>query len=79
MLSLIAAREALDDAGLNDRSLRIGFVSANTVGGMDRSEKFFADFGVTSNDPEACLKSVSPAIINRVMRECELYGMFVKG
>ena len=45
LLSLIAAREALDNAGIRNRSsLRIGFVSANTVGGMDKSEKFFADF-----------------------------------
>lgn len=45
LLSLIAAREALEDAGIADRSaLRTGFISANTVGGMDRSEKFFVDF-----------------------------------
>jgi 3-oxoacyl-(acyl-carrier-protein) synthase len=45
LLSLLAAREALDDSGIGDRSsLRAGFISANTVGGMDRSEKFFADF-----------------------------------
>ncbi|MDP4148395.1 MAG: beta-ketoacyl-[acyl-carrier-protein] synthase family protein [Bacteroidota bacterium] len=42
LLSLLAAREALDDAALPERSdLRIGFISANTVGGMDRSEQFF--------------------------------------
>jgi len=44
-LSLIAAREALSDAAIpNLNSLRTGFVSANTVGGMDRSEHFFIDF-----------------------------------
>jgi 3-oxoacyl-(acyl-carrier-protein) synthase len=44
-LSLIAAKEAVADAaipGLN--SLRTGFVSANTVGGMDKSEDFFVEF-----------------------------------
>jgi 3-oxoacyl-(acyl-carrier-protein) synthase len=48
LLSLIAAREALDDAGIDSSShhgpLRTGFISANTVGGMDKGEKFFADF-----------------------------------
>ncbi len=45
LLSLIAAREALNDAAIPDlHSFRIGFVSANTVGGMDKSEDFFIDF-----------------------------------
>jgi 3-oxoacyl-[acyl-carrier-protein] synthase-1 len=42
MLSLIAAREALENASIPALdTLRTGFVSANTVGGMDRTEKFF--------------------------------------
>jgi 3-oxoacyl-(acyl-carrier-protein) synthase len=45
MLSLIAAREALNDASIPGfADLRSGFVSANTVGGMDKSEDFFVDF-----------------------------------
>jgi len=44
LLSLIAARESLNDAAISDLSLRTGFVSANTVGGMDKSEDFFVDF-----------------------------------
>lgn len=45
LLSMIAAKEAYDDARLNraDR-FRIGFVSANTVGGMDKTEEFFSPF-----------------------------------
>lgn len=44
LLSLIAAKEALENAGIeNIRSWRTGFVSANTVGGMDKSERFRAD------------------------------------
>lgn len=45
MLSMLAAKEALDSAaipGLN--KLRTGFISANTVGGMDRTELFFESF-----------------------------------
>lgn len=49
LLSLIAAQEALKDAAITDMaSLRIGFVSANTVGGMDKSEFFFIDY-ITDN------------------------------
>jgi 3-oxoacyl-(acyl-carrier-protein) synthase len=45
LLSLVAAGEALADAGIADlKGLRVGFVSANTVGGMDKSEDFFIDF-----------------------------------
>jgi 3-oxoacyl-[acyl-carrier-protein] synthase-1 len=45
LLSLLAARESLTDAEIpNLTSLRLGFVSANTVGGMDRSEDFFIRF-----------------------------------
>ncbi len=45
LLSAVAAKEALDDAGISNlASLRTGFISANTVGGMDKSEHFFSDF-----------------------------------
>jgi 3-oxoacyl-[acyl-carrier-protein] synthase-1 len=45
MLSLVAAREAIADAAIpNLANLRTGFVSANTVGGMDKSEGFFIEF-----------------------------------
>ncbi|HZY37539.1 MAG TPA: beta-ketoacyl-[acyl-carrier-protein] synthase family protein [Mucilaginibacter sp.] len=44
-LSLVAAREAVADAAIPELSKwRTGFISANTVGGMDRSEDFFVDF-----------------------------------
>ncbi|MFI5137132.1 MAG: beta-ketoacyl-[acyl-carrier-protein] synthase family protein [Sphingobacteriales bacterium] len=45
LLSLVAAREAINDATVpNFDTLRTGLVSANTVGGMDKSEDFFIDF-----------------------------------
>jgi 3-oxoacyl-(acyl-carrier-protein) synthase len=45
MLGLHAAKEALADAGINDlHRWRTGLISATTVGGMDRTEKFFTDF-----------------------------------
>jgi 3-oxoacyl-(acyl-carrier-protein) synthase len=50
LLSIIAAKEALADADIRDLdSLRSGFVSANTVGGMDKSEDFFIDFNKDNN------------------------------
>ena len=43
LLALIAAREAIENAGIPDLPRwRTGIVSANTVGGMDRTEAFFA-------------------------------------
>src|SRR5688572_25921692 len=45
MLSMLAAREALDAASVPaTKKWRTGFISANTVGGMDRSENFFKEF-----------------------------------
>lgn len=45
LLSLIAAREALERAAIPDRARwRTGFISANTVGGMDRTENFYPQF-----------------------------------
>ena len=45
LLSCVAAEEALNDAAIPDLAmLRTGFVSANSVGGMDKSEEFFVDF-----------------------------------
>jgi 3-oxoacyl-[acyl-carrier-protein] synthase-1 len=45
LLGLIAAREAMQNAGIskNDK-FRTGLISATSVGGMDKSEKFYRDF-----------------------------------
>ena len=45
LLSLVAAKEALLSSGIEDlQSLRTGFISANSVGGMDKTENFFVEF-----------------------------------
>ena len=45
LLSAIAAKEALHNAAIeNFNELRTGFISANTVGGMDKTEDFFPYF-----------------------------------
>jgi 3-oxoacyl-(acyl-carrier-protein) synthase len=50
LLSCVAAREALRDAGWTKTNpLRTGFISANTVGGMDKTEEFFRSFSKNSN------------------------------
>ncbi len=49
-LSLIAAREALTNSGLDLRKYRSGFISATTVGGMDLTEKFYGSFRKSRNN-----------------------------
>ncbi|HEY8934662.1 MAG TPA: beta-ketoacyl-[acyl-carrier-protein] synthase family protein [Cyclobacteriaceae bacterium] len=45
MLGMLAARQAVKDSGIkNLNSFRVGFISATTVGGMDRTENFFIDY-----------------------------------
>jgi len=44
LLSTIAAKEAWQDAGIGDNKWRTGFISANTVGGMDKTENFVPAF-----------------------------------
>ncbi|MET0298721.1 MAG: beta-ketoacyl-[acyl-carrier-protein] synthase family protein, partial [Flavitalea sp.] len=49
LLSAVAAKEALADAGVGDlKNIRTGFISANTTGGMDLTENFMIEF---RNDP----------------------------
>jgi 3-oxoacyl-[acyl-carrier-protein] synthase-1 len=64
MLSLIAAREALEKAAIpNFTALRTGIVSANTVGGMDRTENFFG------NAPMGVAADVGPLLSKGKLRE----------
>jgi 3-oxoacyl-[acyl-carrier-protein] synthase-1 len=50
LLSMIAAKEALQNSGIeNFNGLRTGFVSANSVGGMDKTEDFFRFFSKDHN------------------------------
>jgi 3-oxoacyl-[acyl-carrier-protein] synthase-1 len=54
LLSIIAAQEAWKPLSAKATGLRIAFISANTVGGMDLTEHFYASFkdDRTSGDPE---------------------------
>jgi 3-oxoacyl-[acyl-carrier-protein] synthase-1 len=45
LLGLIAARQALSQSKINDlKECRTGLISATTVGGMDRSERFYKEY-----------------------------------
>lgn len=44
LLSAVAAKEAVADAGIELSAWRTGFISANSVGGMDKTEDFFPGF-----------------------------------
>jgi 3-oxoacyl-[acyl-carrier-protein] synthase II len=45
LMGILAAKEALNYAGIKpDRSMRIGFISSTTVGGMEKSEQYYRDF-----------------------------------
>ncbi len=64
LLSAVAAAEAIADAGFSGTfpaAARVGFISANTVGGMDKTEEFFGSF---MNDPN------SGRLRNVVHHEC---------
>jgi len=49
LLSIIAAKEAWEPLAGRAKGLRIAFISANTVGGMDLTEDFYASF---KEDPQ---------------------------
>ncbi len=50
LLSLAAAQEAIRHSGIEDLAAwRGGFISANSVGGMDKTENFFREFIADNN------------------------------
>lgn len=57
LLSIIAAKEAWQPFAAKADGLRIGFISANTVGGMDLTEDFYQSFKEDKNSGD--LKDVS--------------------
>lgn len=44
LLGLVAAKEALEDSALRIDGLRVGLISATSVGGMDVSELFYREY-----------------------------------
>lgn len=57
LIGVIAARQALENAGIKDsRKYCTGLISATTVGGMKNSERFFGDF--RENNSRGHLKDI---------------------
>jgi 3-oxoacyl-[acyl-carrier-protein] synthase-1 len=57
LLGIIAAREAFAHGGLDKHhDLKTGLISATTVGGMDRSERYYLDF-LSNNSRNAYIDS----------------------
>ena len=44
LLGMLAAKQAYNDAQIKRQDLRIGIISASSVGGMDLSERFYTEF-----------------------------------
>lgn len=44
LLGMMAAKEALADADINTKELRVGLISSTTVGGMDLTHNFYKEF-----------------------------------
>ncbi|MGN0189135.1 MAG: beta-ketoacyl-[acyl-carrier-protein] synthase family protein [Candidatus Cryptobacteroides sp.] len=49
LLSCLAVREALEDAGINPSELPVGLILGTSVGGMDLGEIFYEDFSKDSS------------------------------
>jgi 3-oxoacyl-[acyl-carrier-protein] synthase-1 len=59
LLSMIAAQEALTDAHIPDiKQWRVGFISANTVGAMDKTEGIYKEY-LKDNQTDALLEEVN--------------------
>lgn len=75
LLGILAVKEALADAGA-DFSRRIGLVSSTSVGGMDLTEGFFADF--MEDDSAGRLRDVRmhdcAASTDAIVRHCGING-----
>ena len=57
LLALLAAKEAIDQSSIKNISeFRTGLISAGTVGGMDKSENFYADW--KNNNPKIHLSDI---------------------
>lgn len=56
MLGLIAAKEAVEDAAIKDMNdCRTGLISATSVGGMDKTERYYYDY-LTDEAPRKYIK-----------------------
>lgn len=77
LLGILAVREAIKDANITPTK-RIGLVSSTSVGGMDLTERFFADF--IADDSKGRLRDVKmhdcAASTEAIVRHCGINGYY---
>lgn len=67
LLGMIAAKEALGNTSLDD-SVRCGFISGSTVGGMDLSENYFRDSFLDNNHEKfKCLATHDLGTVTKII------------
>ncbi len=54
LLGMLAAEEAFLDSGISTDNLRVGLISASSVGGMDLTERFFSEYIVDNRKGRLC-------------------------
>ncbi|MGV0928302.1 beta-ketoacyl-[acyl-carrier-protein] synthase family protein [Empedobacter sp. ULE_I145] len=75
MLGLIAAKEALQNAGIeNVNEVRTGLISSTSVGGMDRTENYFLDYENLPNKQKYISSHDAGASSNQIANEIGLKG-----
>ncbi len=75
MLGLIAVKEALQNAGIeNVNEVRTGLISSTSVGGMDRTENYFLDYENLLEKQKYISSHDAGASSNQISNEIGLKG-----
>ena len=75
MLGLIAVKEALQNAGIeNVNEVRTGLISSTSVGGMDRTENYFLDYENLPEKQKYISSHDAGASSNQIAKEIGLKG-----
>ncbi len=75
MLGLIAVKEALQNAGIeNVNEIRTGLISSTSVGGMDRTENYFLDYENLPEKQKYISSHDAGASSNQIANEIGLKG-----
>ncbi len=68
MLGVIAAKEAIANAGITDiKKYKTGIISATSVGGMDMTEKYYYEY-LTEKETKNILKAIMLAILPKKLQ-----------
>ncbi|MBP8849013.1 MAG: beta-ketoacyl-[acyl-carrier-protein] synthase family protein [Breznakibacter sp.] len=76
LLGMVAAQEAVKDAKIDTKTLRIGLISSTTVGGMDLTYHFYEAFA--ADNSKGRLREVAPHdcydSTNEIAKLCDING-----